>query len=402
MRIKGLNIIVTLFSLAMFSCVDKYYLPGANDPTNRLVIEGTISNYGETQEIVISRSASVTLPKFIPQEGCIVNVEDSHGNKFRLPESTDKGHYRAPTDPLFAKVGECYRLTVTVPGGDQYASPYEEMMSCPEIDSVYYKVESKATADSSEPEDGIQFYLDFKGGVDDGKYYKWDLAETYEYHSTWPVTVYVDKYDSVRRVLENYDNFVCYKTENVGDVFTLSTTGFTKNGFSKFPLHFVNNETQRLLYHYSVLVKQYTISEGAYNFWENIKKNNKESAFLYDKQPAVLKSNIRNIKDSTEVVLGYFSVSAVNTKRINITHVPGLTFNKVKYCQPFKKPYMLTDALKKLRKPGLDSIPKDRPLYYYPYTRGDGSVVWYYGDTSCFLCQLLGGTTQKPLYWDQK
>jgi len=89
-------------------------------------------------------------------------------------------------------------------------------------------------------------------------------------------------------------------------------------------------------------------------------------------------------------VLGYFGVSAVNTKRIHVRFISGLTFNKVKWCPNVKK---------KMR---LDSIPTERPLYLYPFIKNDGSTLWVWGDRDCFFCQMQGGTTERPSYWDEE
>ena len=219
-----------------------------------------------------------------------------------------------------------------------------------------------------------------------GRLYRLQLEETWEYHSTWSINRFIDENDNLQIVPEDFSNYVCYKTDPIYDIYTLSTVGFTQNRYARYPLHFVNNETQRLLYHYSLLIKQYSLTPGAYNYWENLRKNSKETSSLYYRQPVPLNGNIRNLNDTTEKVLGYFGVSQVNQKRIHIRFIPGMTFNKVKYCPEIIKPYASLE----------------RPLYLFPYNNKDGTILWTWSDTDCFFCQMHGGTTQRPSYWDDK
>lgn len=401
MRTK-LLILLIVFSGLLASCIDRFFFNGDQIQQSRIVIEGVFTNESVMQQVIVSKSSSVELPEFIPVSGCMVVIEDDRGNKIILPETSNPGYYSAPGNPDFAQVGTRYRVKVKVPGGGEYASSFEVMLPCPKVGPVYYEIDAKETSVLGENEKGIQFYADFKGDDTMGRFFRWNLEETWEYHSTWPVKLYVDRFDSVRIKLEDFSNFVCYKAEPIRDIFTLSTVGLTHNIYNKYPLHFVSNKTQRLLHRYSLLIKQYSLSEGAYAFWEDLRKNNKENVSLYGQQPSTVNSNIRNLSDSTETVLGYFGVSSVTSKRVILASVPGLTFDQTERCQPFKKPYGITSEMKKLRKPGLDSIPIERPLYYFPYTRPDGSIIYYWGDSDCFFCKLLGGTTEKPSYWDDK
>ena len=379
---------ILILPMVFASCIDRFYMNGSGTGfTPKLVIEGIITTDGEMQEIVISESAPTDKPEFSPLSGCNVRVEDDHGNSISFHESI-AGHYRGIINRNFINVGSHYRLTLQIPDGKQYKSNYEELMPCPEIDSVYYELKSKPTKDSEVPENGLQFYIDYKGNQNSGHYYRWKLEETYEYHSTWPITRYMDQYGEHQLRRADYSFFTCYKTEELRDIFTLSTLRLTQNSYKRYALHFVNDHTQRLMHKYSVLVKQYSLTESAYNFWNNLRKNNKEADDLFEKQPAMVKGNIYNVNDSSEVVLGYFGVSSVSAKRIIVPGVSELAFNEVHYCT--------------VTPPPEGPLPEERPLYWAQGIDQYGEPFWGYGDSECFICTLLGGTTQKPPYWDKQ
>jgi hypothetical protein len=69
---------------------------------------------------------------------------------------------------------------------------------------------------------------------------------------------------------------------------------------------------------YSILVNQYSIDQEEFSYWDKLQKTVEQVGSLYDLTPASIPSNISCIEKPSEVVLGYFSVSAVKSKRIFI------------------------------------------------------------------------------------
>jgi hypothetical protein len=69
---------------------------------------------------------------------------------------------------------------------------------------------------------------------------------------------------------------------------------------------------------YSILVKQYSVSRAEFEFWNNLKAINESGGDIFASQPFSVVSNIRNINNPADRVLGFFQVSAVSEKRIFI------------------------------------------------------------------------------------
>lgn len=373
-----------LVFLALSSCIDRFYLTGVGNLfIPELVINGTISTDKMEQEIVISKTSSPEDPRFYPLSGCDVRVENDQGAYFLFTEASDAGHYQAIVDGSSLQVGTQYRLIVLTPEGKQYLSKFEKLLPCPEVDSVYSELEVKPTANREVNEDGLQFYVDLVANENQGHFFRWQLVETFEYHSTYPLEKWLD-YEGYHDLIKpDYSNFTCYKTENVRDIFVLSTKGFTNNNYLRYKLHFVNDHTQRLLHKYSLLVKQISLTEGAYNYWNNLRKNNQESMDLFGRQPAKVKGNVYDADDSTHVALGYFSVFNVKSKRITLSTVKGLSFDQVPYCKAYPQ-----------------AIPPDERPVYFADEWYEGEKVTGVTNADCIICTLLGGTTEKPSYWD--
>lgn len=378
---------IFLVGLIAVACVERYFPATEANFAPRLVIAASLAADDGDQNVIISESSSPANPKFSPVSGCTVFVEDENGNRIPFAESVNAGHYTGKFEGANVIVDSKYRLSVEMPGGEQYLSKYEELMPCPKIDTVYSEVVRKQTTDPAVTEDGLQFYTDFTGDENYGNYFRWQLTETYEYHSEWPLDKWLDDQGSHDLAVPDYSHFVCYETDSLPEIFLLSTEGYSQNSYPKFKLNFVNDHTQRLLHKYSLMVRQYSLTKSAYNYWKSLRNNNQESIDLFGKQPDNVKGNIYNASDTSEVVLGYFAVSVVSEKRIMVSDVNGLSFAQVPYCKatPIDSP-----------------LPPFRPLYFAEADGQDGQKVLGLANEECFFCEMMGGTTVKPPYWDNK
>jgi hypothetical protein len=382
--------VFVLFPIVLISaCVERYFPVTELNFQSKLVIDGTITTGKSEQEIVISRSSPTGDPSFTSLSGCKVSVEDGKGNSIPFYESKNIGHYLGKMNEGFLVPGERYRLHVrTFKGTVEYISSYEELLPCPEIDNVYYELETKQTQNPKITENGLQFYIDFKGNGNYGHFFRWQLTETYEYHSKWPLDKWLDKDGNHDLVESDYSNFICYKTTELSNIYVLSTSGFNQNSYPKYKLHYVKDQTQQLEYKYSLLVNQYSLTESAYNYWENLRKNNQESVDMFGKQPANVKGNIHNANDTTDVALGYFGVSSVQSKRIMVYPFDGLSFDHALPCSA-----IVID-------PG--HLPAERPLYFVTDYDENWNTYIGIGAAECIFCTMKGGSTVKPSYWDEK
>jgi hypothetical protein len=388
MKMNRIFIIMILLGYMTASCVERYYLDGQTDLSSRIVVEALINDLDSIQQVRLSKTSSPEKPEILPLTGCSVIVADIENNEFIFYESTvEPGTYEGIIDESFLQAGNKFRLYFSTPAGIEYESGYEELLPCPPVDSVYYEMKSVSTTDPDIDLNGAQFYIDFKAPENYGSYYRWQIDETWEYHSTWPIRMYY-----AGRIINDYTDslFCCYKTMAVDDIFILSTSGLVENSYRKYNLHFVDDHTQKLMHQYSLLIKQYSISEKAYYYWAGLNKNNQESGGLFDSQPELVKSNIINTGNSGEVVLGYFGVSSIKTRRFMFSDFPGLRFRGV-WCKAGKLPEHFLEY----------SCPEEWPIYLvmiWDPLKEEG--VLGSAPPECFDCTLLGGTTEKPSYWE--
>ena len=383
------------------SCIERYYPEGQTDISSRIVVEALINDQDSIQQVRLSKTSQLLNPNILPLTGCMVTISDIKKNEFRFQESSGQpGIYEGIIDESVLQAGNKFRLHFSTLSGEEYESGYEELLPCPLVDSVYYELKSVPTTDPDVDLDGLQFYIDFKAPENYGRYFRWQIDETWEYHSTFKIRFYWaakpdDPYvgQIYREKVLNDSLFCCYKTQPVDDIFILSTIHFVENSYPKYNLHFVDDHTQKLMHKYSLLIKQYSISEKEYYYWAGLQKNNQESGGLFDRQPELVKSNVINTRNSGEVVLGYFGVSSMKTKRIIISDIQGLSFRDVPWCKARILNFIYLSG----------TTPKEWPIYLvwmWDPVKDEGA----YGiaPKECFDCTLLGGTTEKPSYWDEE
>jgi hypothetical protein len=321
----------------------------------------------------------------MPIQGCVVEVIDDEGNAIQFYES-EPGLYEQWLNQEYLKTGKKYKLRVTV-AGSAYESRYETMLPCPPVQNVYYEIEKKATSDPENDIYGIQFYTDLVPPIGYPKNYRWELEETWEYHSEYLMRDWWDGSVVHERRFGIDSVFFCWSTESVHEIYTGTMKYVAGDSLSRIPLRYVSNETNRLKVAYSLLIKQYSLSDTAYYYWNQLKKQNEETGGLYETQPAQIRGNISNINDNDEIVLGFFNVSGVSEKRIFVTERFRF-FPPDYHCNPSPPPSLIINQ---------------GPLYF---TTAFVKIGDFYREVTmtapddCFDCTLLGGTTEKPDFWE--
>jgi len=376
MLIRYLSVIV--ISGLLWACIDSYY-PRIDDYLDLPVVEGSITNEPGPYIIKLSRSITLDNMNLKPITGARIVISDDSTIEETLIES-ERGVYTTSATGIRGEAGKKYRITIEI-DSKTYQSNYEELQEPIEIDSIYTRVEYKEITEG--PVEGLQFYIDTEVLPDNNRQFLWTFTETYKYNSELLLDYTYFNPDSI---VKNYSDTgtVCWQTEKSYATFTCSAENFREPKISHFPLHYINNLTNKLSERYSVLVNQYTISEEAYHYWNEIEKQQAESGSLYTRQPYQISGNLKNINDPEDNILGFFMVAGVSQKRMYIDR-PSLTFN-YSTCSPVinlfqnSNPYSLK-----------------YPLYAMVMESGD----YAFAPRRCFACQLNGGTLIKPDFWEK-
>ena len=380
MLIRNVILLLTLL-FGLTSCVDKF-LPEINNYENLLVVDGLLTNGDEPGEVKLSFSSSVNNAELIPVTGGELYIVDEEQVEVPLTEM-DPGVYKF-LDPSFrAQAGSSYQLHLLLPNGRRYESDICQLNAPSPIDSVYGLVETQELLNYNHPIQGIQFYIDNHSDNKDTCYYLWDLTKTFEYCASFTLDF---TWEGAFIPYPNPDSLrTCWLTKQVSNIFTFSTKNLDNPVITRFPLNYVSTESKELSVKYSLMVKQLSISEEAFVFWDALRQLNIEQGNLYSQQPIQIRGNVKNINNSDETVLGFFTVAGVTEKRIFMTRQELPYYYDI--CDPdFEGVAWLF----------YEMDPAGWPIYVTdipPY----GKALAF--NESCFDCRLEGGTLTRPDFW---
>jgi len=354
-----------------------------DEDVDLISIEGSIIKGQPVQNIVVSRTTSLIYPQYRTIRQCNVVVVDDLDKQYRFNENPD-GTYSLEIPDEELVFNREYQLQVTTPTGEYYESPFEALNGGSEVDTVYYSVEDKVDKLTGDNLIGLQFYVDLEAADSVSRYFRWNLIETYEYISQRPISYYFADESLVPMkylVKDEYQYFRCWRTARIPSLFLSSTENLTVNEKKKIPLNYVSNMSDRLAIKYSLFVEQYTLSESAYKYWQRNKIATQESGGLYTQQPGQPVTNIRNVNDPSEEILGFFWVSHKTTQRIFVPRISSLP--------------VITEPCELVEFNAEDHGKGPFPVYIYV----DVSGALMTGNPQCFVCTLKGGTTVKPEFW---
>jgi len=385
MRQNNIVFIIAIFALMLTSCIKSYEPVIESSDAVKFVVSGQVNQGDTIQRITISSTSKVKEPWYNPVKGCTVKILDDKGNSYDAVDMQD-GNYESIIPLSELRAGASFKVDILLPGGAHIDSDYDQINDCPDVDSVYSVLQDVPGINPMIPEKGIQFYLDLDGENVPSRNYLIEAVETWEYHSAYPIEWFYD--GKIHHIVPlDFSRMICWKTALVKKIFTLTTNNLSTNKYHRYPLHIVDNfSSPRLEYGYSLLIRQYALSEAAFTYWEKIKINSNQQGGLYEKQPLAVKGNMHNLTNPDQIVLGFFGATTVKSKRIFVSPIENLPLKYNPHCESGT-----------LLKNGLRQIsPASYPAYLFGDINGYQLVMI---NRTCVDCLTVGGINVKPAFW---
>lgn len=364
-------ILYFLSSLLLFnSCITKF-TPEIDEYDNIIVVEGLLTDEDRTNYIKLSRTIPTGLAGLSsPLTGAHVLFRYGTNEAVVLDEKKP-GYYCTDSLTFRGEVGETYKLQIVTSENEVYESTPMLMKEVPDIDSLYSEFEFYDDRLNWPPLFAYNIYFD---SYDDSKvcrYYRWTYEEVWEYHLPWHYP--------------EPEKSICWISNNSSEILIKNNSALEEDRISKFPLIYLDNkQNEKLFQKYSLLLKQYSISEDEYLYWDSMKKLTQEQGGLYDPIPKPLIGNIISVDKPSEPVLGYFSVSSVAKMRHFIEN------DTIKYLAGGQ--WCVTDTVKTIEEiSGLNS-------YVFILAEIDGVGFLVSTFRQCADC-TVSGTNIAPSYW---
>ena len=370
-----------LFALA--SCRDPYMPPAITLPNHFLVVDGFVNASPDTSWILLSRTANLSdTQQHRPETGAIMTLEDKNGTVIRTFLDEGDGRYMLP--PFALPSAMQYRLSIKTTDGGRYASDPVPVKISPPIDSLFFTQDGDVT-----------IYAATHDASNSTRYYKWQYREDWEYDSYYNSLI---GYDIDNHVLyhKTADQLTtqCYRSAISSDIMIATTVRQAVDRVDSQLLIRIPVNTERLVTRYSIEVTQFGLSEQAFEYWQQLRKNANQLGTLFDPLPSTVTGNFHDLTHPDRPVLGLFSVMAPSRIRIFIRNqqvapwaLPGQskTCSTPTFTVEDSAAYYLYD-------------PKWQPAYYITNLTG-GPRGLAVAPQECVDCRVHGGVTTKPAFW---
>jgi hypothetical protein len=365
---------VAIFVMYTFSCVKSFNPPELSSASlNYLVVDGFIVP-GSATTIKLSRTLNITDSfRVVPELNAQLYIEGSSGSSYSFQTGVG-GVYTSPAP--FLSNDDQYRLRIILSDGKEYVSDYVEVKQSPPIDSLEWE------------EDGdISVYANTHDPAGKARYYKWEYDETVEYRSIFDSFIDFKNGEIIFLNPDQY-RYQCFKFYHSTNICIANSSALGDDVIRRARITKMPNDYSKVAYRYSILVKQYSLTPQAYKYWQTLLANTEQGGNIFDPQPAQLKSNIRNVADTSEPVIGFVSISNYTEKRLFIRATqlryrppqPYFDACSVNVISPSTASVYLSDGL-------------NLPAYF---VTGGGLAI---APAICVDCRLQGGTNIKPPYW---
>ncbi|MDB5149314.1 MAG: hypothetical protein JWQ57_3334 [Mucilaginibacter sp.] len=391
MKIINIYILFTvIIGCFMWACKKPFYPKIVNSPDSYLVVEGVINTGNDSTIVKLSKTVNISgNAKSAIVNNASVSVETEGGASYNLLPVGDGSYI---STGLNLDITKNYRLHINTADNKEYASDYVPVKSTPPVDSIGFSIKNNQ----------VQLYVNAHDITNNTRYYRWSYDETWLFHSRYESPFDADHV--LQTIIPRKQSiYYCYAGDKSSTIVLGSSAKLTQDVIFQAPLTTIAPTSEKIEMRYSILVKQYALTKEAYQFWENLKKNTEQLGSIFDAQPSQLTGNIHNLKDAAEPVIGYISVTNIQSKRIFIDNADLPRTWSPEY------PY--------------DCGPPDSAFYSDPHRNGENTVKdfiinggenavleisnqnavtgYTYSSVQCTDCTIRGAL-KKPSFWKER
>jgi hypothetical protein len=368
------------FCCFIAACKKPYEPPAIQTNYAYLVVDGVINaSPNGVSNITVSRTQKLsdTVSISHPENNAQVLIDGETGGSFSL---TAQGNGSYQSSPLNLNAAVKYRLRIITSSGSTYQSAFMPVKQTPPIDSITWKQDNDIT-----------LYAHTHDPNNTTRYYRWDYVETWQYHSRLEAGIGI-KNGLMFYLDSTNQQYNCWGTINSSNISVATSANLSQDVISYAPINKIVLNDEKMMVRYSINVRQYGLTQEAYQYWQILERNTQQTGTIFDPQPTQVQGNLTCVTHPEEPVIGFVSVSVVTEKRIFIDYkelngwitrsIPDID------CGNFY----------------IGQNPIDFRIYTYPdtayapqYFVTGGAIMMAKKD--CLDCRRRGGTNIKPAFW---
>jgi hypothetical protein len=299
MNFKRIFILILLFaSLCLQSCLEEVKIATRIEP-NKLVIEGLITNDPSNQFLRLSLTKNYSnFTEIEPVKGAFVELRSKNSPPVKFSAQANEIGIYAPSEVSFAgKIGEEYAIYIKLIDGREFTSAPQKLPAPVPIENLNSEF-------IRNPQFGFEIKLGFKDPAKTNDFYRWTAKGFYQRKSIG-VPVRFNAFCCNRCWVEKEEKAVNIFADNLTNGSSIKNIPVYISPFYILGQHLIE-------------VNQYTISQATYQYWRKFKEQNGRTGTIFDPIPSPLYGNVINTKNPNDIALGYFEVSAISKKRLEI------------------------------------------------------------------------------------
>jgi Domain of unknown function (DUF4249) len=292
------NLILLISSLLLQSCLEEVKTATRIEP-NKLVIEGLISNDPTNQFLRLSLTKNYSnFTEIEPVKGAFVELRCKNSQPIKFTaQANEIGIYAPKVEGFYGQIGEEYSIYIKLTDGREFSSS-------PQILPNPVPIENLNSEFIRNPQFGFEIKLGLKDPSQTINFYRW-TAKGYYQRKSIGVPVRFNSFCCNRCWVEKEEKAVNIFTDNLSN----------GNSINNIPVYV---SPFYLLGQHLIEVNQFSISQATYQYWRKFKEQTSRTGTIFDPIPAPLFGNVVNIKNPSDIALGYFEVSGISKKRLEI------------------------------------------------------------------------------------
>jgi len=368
---------ILLLIAGLTTCREPYAPPTITQPNRYLVVDGFINtgaNTITTFNLNRTRNLGDTTVIGFPETNAQISIIGSNGIIYPLTDTAGTGAYSSGLLTLDAT--QLYHIAISTTAGEKFSSDPVPCLANPPIDSVFWL----------QPSD-LDIYASTHDPTDNTHYYRYDYNETWE-HDSQLQSAYTVVNGFLVATDSSNQTTRCWTTDTSTNILLATSAALATDTIPGFNLATIPNSDPKVDVDYSILVRQYALTQDAYNYWLLIQKTTQNVGTLFDVQPTQLNGNIHCTTNPAEPVIGFISATNVQQQRIYIfesslhdwTHnQPGFNCDTMTIPASFANPFAYNYP-----------DPNWAPYYF------ESNVQLVLVSAVCLNCTLVGGTNIRP------
>ncbi|TMM57103.1 DUF4249 domain-containing protein [Maribacter algarum] len=282
-----------------------------------LVVDAKLTDELKRQKVNLSRARPFEVDSIIAERNATIRITSGSGSSYEFQE-VSPGLYES-LEVFGANQAERYQMEIVTADGSTFLSEEVTTPNPSEIKELHAERMIKGDGD-----EGIGIMLNTQSSANDNAYLRYEYEEDFKIIAPdWmPFDFDIisdDPCSDLGLLVETKPNLnnnrVCYGHTESNAILLANSELLSANTLTDYQVRFIGRENYAISHRYSILVKQISLDQGAYAYYQNLNSFSNNEDVYTSVQPGFLEGNISSTNTEASVI-GYFEVSSVRSERL--------------------------------------------------------------------------------------